>query len=210
MTATTRRRAVFLDRDGVINVETGYVHRREEFVFQEGIFELCSAAEALGYLLVVVTNQAGIARGYYSESDFLELTEWMVAEFKRRGISIANVYHCPYHPIYGLGKYRSDSPDRKPKPGMLLRAHADHNLDLERSVLIGDKLSDIAAAEAAGVRTRIWLRQPTQPIEAASVQYYVANSLNEIRARFFGGSVETVDITDLSGGGGEARRRSGR
>ncbi len=111
----SRRKALFLDRDGVINVETGYVHCREEFIFQEGIFELCSAAESLGYLIIVVTNQAGIARGYYTESEFFELTEWMIAEFERRGIAITKVYHCPYHPVHGLGEYRIDSPDRKPE-----------------------------------------------------------------------------------------------
>src|SRR5262245_454089 len=125
----TTRSALFLDRDGVINIDRAYVHRREDFTFQEGIFELCRAAQELGYLLIVVTNQAGIARGYYTEADFANLTAWMRGEFAARDICIAGVYYCPYHPTEGIGAYRQDSPDRKPNPGMLYRARADFGLD---------------------------------------------------------------------------------
>jgi D-glycero-D-manno-heptose 1,7-bisphosphate phosphatase len=203
----TRRRALFLDRDGVINVEKGYVHRREQFTFQKGIFTLCSAAESLGYLLIIVTNQAGIARGYYTESEFLGLTEWMIAEFDRRGVLITKVYYCPYHPVHGVGEYRIDSPDRKPKPGMLLRAQADYNLDLKRSVLIGDKPSDISAAEAAGVSTRIWLRPRAETLQA-SAHCHVADSLYDIRNRFFCQSRRTFNLANLPGRGGATSRRS--
>ncbi len=145
------RRALFLDRDGVINVERNYVHRMEDFEFVPGIFELCAAAQDLGFLLVVVTNQAGIGRGYYTETDFQRLTDWMLGEFRARGIDIARVYHCPYHPTAGVGEYRRDSYDRKPNPGMILKAQRDLGLDLTQSVLIGDKDSDIEAGRAAGV-----------------------------------------------------------
>lgn len=151
MTPPPGRRALFLDRDGVINVERHYVHRVEDFEFLPGIFELCATAEASGYLIVVVTNQAGIGRGYYSEADFQQLTGWMVAAFRQRGIGIARVYHCPYHPTAGIGEYRRESFDRKPQPGMLLKAREDLGLDLAASVLIGDKDSDIDAGRAAGV-----------------------------------------------------------
>src|SRR5579859_1890752 len=146
-----RSKALFLDRDGVINVERGYVHTREAFEFIPGIFELCRAAQSLDYLLVVATNQAGIARGYYSESDFNDLTDWMMARFEEKNISITRLYYCPYHPVFGVGKYKYDSPDRKPNPGMLLRAQSDLDLDLGSSILVGDKLSDIQAGCAAGV-----------------------------------------------------------
>ena len=172
--------------------------RQQQFTFQEGIFELCSAAESLGYLLIVVTNQAGIARGYYSESEFLGLTEWMIGEFDRRGVLITKVYYCPYHPVHGAGEYDIDSPDRKPKPGMLLRAQADYNLDLERSVLIGDKPSDICAAEAAGVGTRIWLRPRAETLQV-SAHCHVADSLDDIRARFFCQARLTFDFANYSG-----------
>jgi D-glycero-D-manno-heptose 1,7-bisphosphate phosphatase len=178
-------KAVFLDRDGVINIEQCYVHCREDFHFQDGIFELCRAAQTRGYLLVVVTNQAGIARGYYTESEFLELTEWMVQKFAEQQVQIARVYYCPYHPIHGIGKYKHDSPDRKPKPGMLLRALADLNLDLTSSVLVGDRLSDIHAAKAAGVGTTILLRSGAPDIEMPEDHCYISGSLDDIRQRFF-------------------------
>jgi D-glycero-D-manno-heptose 1,7-bisphosphate phosphatase len=177
-------KALFLDRDGVINVEKCYVYRREAFEFQDGIFELCEAAQALGYLLVVVTNQAGIARGYYTESDFLDLTQWMIERFAERDVKIAGVYYCPYHPVHGIGEYKQDSPDRKPKPGMLLRAQRELNLDFKRSVLLGDQMTDIAAAKAAGVGMSILLR-PGKGDSMAAEDCFVGHSLDEIRRRFF-------------------------
>ena len=151
MTPPPGRKALFLDRDGVINVDRNYVHRVEDFEFLPGIFELCNAAAERGYLIVVVTNQAGIGRGYYTEADFEHLTDWMVGAFRQRGIDIARVYHCPYHPTAGVGEYRRESFDRKPHPGMLLRARDELGLNLANSVLIGDKDSDMAAGLAAGV-----------------------------------------------------------
>jgi D-glycero-D-manno-heptose 1,7-bisphosphate phosphatase len=151
MTTPTRRKALFLDRDGVINVDRHYVHRVEDFEFLPGIFELCATAAEQGYLLVVVTNQAGIGRGLYTEADFQRLTTWMVEAFRQRGIDIARVYHCPYHPSEGVGEYRRDSFDRKPHPGMLLKARDELGLDLADSALIGDKDSDLVAGLAAGV-----------------------------------------------------------
>jgi D-glycero-D-manno-heptose 1,7-bisphosphate phosphatase len=179
------RRALFLDRDGVINVDRGYVHRREAFEFQEGIFDLCRAAQSRRYLLVVATNQAGIARGYYNEADFLELTRWMIGEFAAKEISIARVYYCPYHPVHGIGTYKVDSPSRKPRPGMLLRAHADLGLDLASSVLIGDKATDIQAAEAAGIGTRILLKSGAVADDGPAPACHVADSLDQIRREFF-------------------------
>lgn len=144
-------RALLLDRDGVINVDRGHVGRVEQFEFVPGIFDLCRSAQERGLLPLVVTNQAGIGRGLYSEADFEALTRWMLAEFESRGVRIGRVYHCPYHPTAGIGDYRRESFDRKPNPGMILRARDDFGLDLARSVLIGDKESDIAAGRAAGV-----------------------------------------------------------
>jgi D-glycero-D-manno-heptose 1,7-bisphosphate phosphatase len=141
------RPALFLDRDGVVNVEKNYLHKIEEFEFIDGIFDVCRHYQARGFLIVIVTNQSGIARGYYSEEDFEALTEWMVAEFEKRGISIAKVYHCPHHPdISGACSCR------KPEPGMFLQAAKELNLDLEHSVMVGDSERDIVAAHRAGVR----------------------------------------------------------
>lgn len=181
-----KARALLLDRDGVINVERGYVHSREDFEFQPGIFELCRAARGLGYLIVVVTNQAGIARGYYTEAAFLELTAWMVDRFIEQGVEIARVYYCPYHPVHGLGPYKYDSPDRKPRPGMILRAADDFALDLTASVLVGDKMSDIEAGRAAGVGTMILLRNdPLARDVPSNRDLHVSGSLGDILARFF-------------------------
>lgn len=144
-------KALFLDRDGVINHNYGYVYRQENFEFENGIFELCRAAQAMDYLLIVVTNQAGIARGYYTETDFENITEWMLNRFRQEKVKITDVFYCPYHPEHGIGNYRLDSFDRKPKPGMFLKAKAQHDLSMTNSVMLGDKPSDMTAAKAAGV-----------------------------------------------------------
>jgi len=147
--------ALFLDRDGVINVDRHYVWRIEDFEFMPGIFELVEAAVQGGLLPIVVTNQAGIGRGYYAEEDFRRLDDWMHVQFRERGAAIARTYHCPYHPTEGIGVYRRESFDRKPNPGMILRAKADFDIDLSNSVLVGDKDSDIEAGRAAGVRHNV-------------------------------------------------------
>ena len=152
MPSTIHVPALFLDRDGVINREVGYLHDPADVVFVEGIFSLCRAARRLGYKLVVITNQSGIARGLYTEAQFQHLMTWMRAEFQQQGITLDAVYHCPFHPVHGVGEYKREHEDRKPGPGMLLRAQRDLDLDLARSVLVGDRHSDIAAAHAAGLR----------------------------------------------------------
>ncbi|MEY3289723.1 MAG: hypothetical protein RLZZ419_1965 [Pseudomonadota bacterium] len=149
--SSIKRPALFLDRDGIINVETNYVYRIDDFIFIDGIFDLCRSAVAAGMAVVVVTNQAGIGRGYYTEAQFQVLSAWMCERFTEEGIVIAGVYYCPYHPEHGVGKYKADSFDRKPNPGMILRAKDDLGLLLETSILVGDKASDIAAAKAAKV-----------------------------------------------------------
>ena len=149
--------ALFLDRDGVINVDHGYVHRIEQIEFIDGIFDLVRQARSKYYKVVVVTNQAGIGRGYYTEEDFNQLTEWMLCQFVDVGASIGKVYFSPYHPIHAKGKYLKDDFSRKPKPGMLLRARDELQIDLSTSVLIGDKESDIQAGIAAGVGTNLLL-----------------------------------------------------
>jgi D-glycero-D-manno-heptose 1,7-bisphosphate phosphatase len=154
---SARRPALILDRDGVINVETGYLHRIEDCVFVDGIFELATAFAERGFALVIATNQAGIGRGYYSEAQFAAFMDWMRGEFRTRGSEIAAIYHCPDHPTEGIGRYRRDNPWRKPGPGMILRAAQDLDLDLAASWLIGDKQTDIAAGRAASVGTLVLL-----------------------------------------------------
>jgi len=151
------RRAAFLDRDGVINVDHGYVCRREDFAFVPGALAACAALHDLGLALVVVSNQSGIGRGLYSEADYQRLTAWMAGEFAAAGAPLAGAYHCPHHPQARLAGYRRACDCRKPAPGMLLAAARELSLDLNRSVLFGDKDSDIEAAVAAAVPQRVLL-----------------------------------------------------
>lgn len=167
-----KRPALFLDRDGVINVDIDYLHKIEDFDFIDGIIELCRHCQAQGYLIVVVTNQSGIARGRYSEEDFETLTHWMVEEFAKEGVQINGVYHCPHHPDI-TGKCRC----RKPEPGMLLDAAEDLEIDLAHSLLIGDKERDIEAAIRAGVPTQ-YLYAPSAS-EISTKATAVISSLNE-------------------------------
>ncbi|MGN6707391.1 MAG: D-glycero-alpha-D-manno-heptose-1,7-bisphosphate 7-phosphatase [Rhodanobacter sp.] len=157
------RRALFLDRDGVINVDHGYVCTPERTEFIDGIFRLCLAAKQADRLLVVITNQAGIGRGYYSEQQFLDYMGWMRAVFAQHGTPLDAVYYCPHHPTEGIGDYRRKCDCRKPAPGMLLRAQRDLNLDLARSTLVGDKESDVAAGHAAGVGCCIRIKPLPEP-----------------------------------------------
>ena len=159
----SKKAALFLDRDGVINIDHGYVFRPIDFHFIEGIFELVAVANRLGYLVVVVTNQAGIGRGYYSEADFHTLTDWMREQFARQGAQIDAVYFSPNHPEHGIGNYRHESVFRKPGPGMFFQAAEELGIDLSSSIMVGDKLSDMLAAEAAGVLHR-FLVGVTSPI----------------------------------------------
>lgn len=172
-------KALFLDRDGVINHEVGYLHAAEQVRWVEGIFELCRAAVGLGYRLVVVTNQSGIARGMYTEEQFEALMVWMRGEFVARGVALDAVYFSPYHPVHGLGEYKREHEDRKPGPGMLLRAARDLGLDLGRSVMVGDRCSDVGAANAAGLR-KMFLLRGTERVECAG-EYVEVDSLDEVR-----------------------------
>jgi D-glycero-D-manno-heptose 1,7-bisphosphate phosphatase len=149
------RRGLLLDRDGVINVDTGYPHRISECRFVAGIFDLVRLFADHGFVIAILTNQAGIGRGYFGEAEFAELMSWMLDQFSARGIDIARIYHCPDHPTEGVGVYRRENPWRKPGPGMFLQAAADLSLDLPQSWTIGDKASDIEAGRAAGVGTLI-------------------------------------------------------
>jgi D-glycero-D-manno-heptose 1,7-bisphosphate phosphatase len=157
------RPALFLDRDGVINIDHAYVHKREDFDFIDGIFELVRAARERGHLVFVITNQAGIGRGKYTEADFHELTTWMCAEFASRGAPINKVYFCPYHAEHGIGHYKAESPFRKPNPGMILQAAQEFDIDLAASVLLGDMETDIQAGVSAGVGLNLLYRPIGHP-----------------------------------------------
>lgn len=147
-------KALFLDRDGTINTDHGYVYRVEDFAFIDGIFELCTRAQELGYLIIVITNQSGIARGYYTEEDYERLTAHMKQEFAKRGIHLTDVLHCP----------ELEGENRKPEPGLFLQAQRRHDIDMAASVSVGDKPRDVEAGQRAGCGQNFLFQNDYTPI----------------------------------------------
>jgi D-glycero-D-manno-heptose 1,7-bisphosphate phosphatase len=145
------RPMALLDRDGVVNVDVGFPHRPEQIIWVKGAFEALARLRQAGYRVVVVTNQSGVARGYYTEADVQSLHAWMGETIARHGGEIDAFFYCPYHPEAVVPKYREEHFDRKPSPGMVLRALDSFATDRERSFLIGDRQSDLDAARAAGI-----------------------------------------------------------
>lgn len=145
-------KAVFFDRDGTLNVNTDYLYKKEDFVWMPDAVEAIKYANDHGYLVIVVTNQSGVARGYYTEHDVKILHEWMNSELEKKGAHIDAFYYCPYHTAGTVPEYTKDSEDRKPKPGMVLKAIADFYIDAQQSIMIGDKPLDVECAENAGVK----------------------------------------------------------
>lgn len=162
------KKAIFLDRDGTLNIDHGYVHEIDQFEFIDGSIEALQQLKAMGYLLVLVTNQSGIARGYFSEDQFLQLTEWMDWSLADRGVDLDGIYYCPHH-IDGKGEYRQDCDCRKPKAGMLLQAIKELKIDPSASFMVGDKIEDVLAGEAANIKNTV-LVKTGKPITAEGVK----------------------------------------
>lgn len=141
-------KAIFLDRDGTINVEKHYLYRQEDFEFLPGVIDVLKQLQRMDYLLIIVTNQSGIARGYYTEEDFQRLNSWMMDYLKSQGVTITDVYYCPHLPDAKVAEYRMDCECRKPKLGMYERAIREHDIDLSQSYAIGDKIRDCAICES--------------------------------------------------------------
>jgi len=179
---STRRRmavAAFLDRDGVINVDHGYVSRWEDFDFLPGVPEALLSLQKAGYQLIVISNQSGIGRGFYSERDLEELNLRIAHHlYEQLAIEMTGFYHCPHHPTDALGDYLMQCECRKPAPGMILRAEKDHNIDLAGSLLVGDKRSDIEAGKAAGVGRLFHVSTVTEMDPVGDC--FAVNSLQEV------------------------------
>jgi D-glycero-D-manno-heptose 1,7-bisphosphate phosphatase len=158
VTSITGVPAAFLDRDGVINVDSGYVYRVANFQFIPGVLGACRSLHMAGYKLIVVTNQAGIAHGYYDEQAFKEITGWMSERFREAGAPLTGVYYCPHHPCGRVARFTRECSCRKPAPGMIAQAVREHQIDVANSFLVGDKESDLEAAERAGISTRYLVR----------------------------------------------------
>jgi len=162
---SNKKPAIFLDRDGVINKDNGYISQVDDFEFIEGTIEACIEFQKKGYQLVVITNQPGIASGHFTEEQFNTLTEWMDWSMADRGVELDGIYYCPHHSIEEKG----DCECQKPKPGMLLSAIEDLNIDIEASILIGDRAIDLQAGIAAGVKTNYLVRSGTGITEEGEV-----------------------------------------
>lgn len=179
------RRCVFLDRDGVINNDSGYVSKWEDFEFIPGSLDAIREIYATGYDLVIVTNQSGIARGFYTIDEYQMLTTRMLAAIESNGAYVLAVYFCPHLPNGAVLEYAKECNCRKPYPGMILRAAAEHDIDLEHSIMIGDKISDMEAATAAGVRRKYLISEKieeecSQPNQKYDGKYYsLANFVKE-------------------------------
>ncbi|MCI7353466.1 MAG: D-glycero-beta-D-manno-heptose 1,7-bisphosphate 7-phosphatase [[Actinobacillus] rossii] len=173
-------KAIFLDRDGTLNIDHGYVHEIDDFQFITGSIEALQELKKLGYLLVLVTNQSGIARGYFTEEQFLTLTEWMDWSLADRGVDLDGIYYCPHYPE-GIGEFRQDCDCRKPKAGMLLQAIKELNIDPAQSFMVGDKIEDLQAGIAAKVRSKI-LVKTGKPItkEGEKIADFVIESLADL------------------------------
>ena len=168
------QKAVFLDRDGVINVEKDYTYKIEEFEFIESVFDSLRYLQKLGYKLFIITNQSGIARGYYSFDDYTNLTNWMLDQLEQQGIKISQVECCPHGP-------EDNCNCRKPKTGMIDNILNKHSIDLENSWLIGDKKSDILCGKNANIKNTIQVKSGHSFNEKNSVADYVCNSIKDIK-----------------------------
>ena len=167
------KKALFLDRDGVINIEKDYLYKIEDFEFIDGIIDLCKHYIDLGYIIIVVTNQSGIAREYYTQNDFEVLTQWMITEFMKSGVEISHVYNCPHHPDIS-----GQCDCRKPKPGMLLNAQKDFDIDLSASIIIGDKERDIEAGLNAGLNVSYLFDESKSTVNSKATK--IVSNLSEI------------------------------
>ena len=165
-------KTIFLDRDGVINKEVNYLHKIDSFEFIEGVFDACLYFQQLDYKIIIISNQSGIARGYYTERDLQILTQWMLGKFLDKDIKILDIFYCPHSP-------ESLCECRKPKPGMFLEAKKKYNIDMKNSWMIGDTESDIKAANAAGIINTILVRSGHLIDESNSNSKFTIDSIKQ-------------------------------
>ena len=176
--------AIFLDRDGTINIDHGYVSDSDNFEFIDGVIDAMHELKKMGFALVLVTNQSGIARGMFSEEQFMHLTEWMDWSLADRDVDLDGIYFCPHHPEAVIEELRQVCDCRKPQPGMLLEAQKELNIDMSASYMVGDKLEDMLAGAAAGVGTKVLVRTgKAVTVESENAADWVLNSLAELPKR---------------------------
>ena len=167
-------KTIFLDRDGVVNKEVNYLHKISNCEFIPGIFHTCNYLQDVGFQIIIITNQSGIARGYFDENDYQILTKWIIQQFKFNNINLLDVFHCPHDPD-------SNCSCRKPNPGMLLEAQNKYSIDMNKSWLIGDKETDISAANNAGITNTILLRSDHKINEGISNAKHILSSMSDCK-----------------------------
>ena len=165
-------KVIFLDRDGVINKEIGYLYKIKDFSFINNVFKACNYFQSVGYNLIIITNQSGIARGYYKEEDFHRLNKWMLEQFTCNGIKILDIFFCPHNPNAGCNC-------RKPKPGLLLEANKKYGIDMKKSWMIGDKEVDVSAANSAGITNTILVKTGHKIDETKSNARFILKSIED-------------------------------
>ena len=163
-------KVIFLDRDGVINEEVGYLHKIKDFKFINGVMDSCNYFLSLGYQIIVVTNQSGIGRGLYKEEDFQIVNEWMLGKFEQQGVSILDVFFCPHGP-------NDNCYCRKPKPGLFIDAMKKYDIDMKKSWMIGDKEADIEAANNAGIIQTILVKSGHKINEEKTSATFILDSI---------------------------------
>jgi len=146
-----KKKAIFLDRDGTINIDKGYLYKKEDFKFENDAIKALKRLSDLGYILIIVTNQSGIGRGYYTKKDLDILNKYMCEILLKEKIKIEKIYYCPHHPTKGLGEFKIECNCRKPNPGMIIEGIKEFDIDKKNSYMVGDKLSDVVAGISAGV-----------------------------------------------------------
>ena len=180
MKGNRMNKAIFLDRDGTLNIDYGYVHEIDNFKFIDSAIDALRELKKMGYMLVLVTNQSGIARSYFSEEQFLQLTEWMDWSLAEQDVDLDGIYYCPHHPE-GKGEYKEDCDCRKPKPGMLLQAIKELKIDPTQSIMVGDKVEDLKAGIGAKVKINVLVRTG-KPVteEGERIADYVLDSIVDL------------------------------
>lgn len=173
--------AIFLDRDGTINADSGYVHKIDDFHFIDGVIEALQALKRMGFALVMVTNQSGLAWGFFSQEQFMYLMKWMECSLADRGVHLDGIYFCPHHPQAAIERLRQQCTCRKPKAGMLIDAQRHLHIDMASSYMVGDKIDDVLAGQAAGVGVRVLVRSgQLVKKEASKAADWIIDSLSDL------------------------------
>lgn len=173
-------KVAFLDRDGVINKEIGYLHEIDKFEYTENCIKGLQILLKKKFSLIVVTNQGGIAKGIFTKNDFNVLTEWMKSDLAANGVILKDVFYCPHHPDGIVDELTQNCFNRKPLPGMFISAKQKYSIDMQNSIIIGDKITDIEAGLTAGVGQAFLVKTGKKIIKPGALKFHLKNDLLEV------------------------------